>query len=86
MSILAATKQYTYEDLVNLPLSQLTAIHSSFAVTKSGAKISKKVQDRISHVIEPRCPHGNEAGECNDCLVQSDFAADVAREDRIFGR
>ncbi len=40
----------------------------------------------LDKVMPNLCPHGNPAGECNDCDVASDFAFDAAREDRVFGR
>jgi hypothetical protein len=30
--------------------------------------------------VKDDCPHGNKAGECNACDVQSDLAYDAARE------
>lgn len=32
------------------------------------------------------CPHDRPVGHCDACDVAGDFAADAAREDRIFGR
>jgi hypothetical protein len=32
------------------------------------------------------CPHGEPPHECNACMVAGDYAADAAREDRVFGR
>ncbi len=32
------------------------------------------------------CPHGQRPADCNDCMVESDFLYDQAREDRHFGK
>jgi hypothetical protein len=57
--------------------------------------IEERGEKVIAAVIMPRsmerrgpvlCPHGNKAGSCNACDIQSDFAFDAARENRIFGR
>lgn len=29
------------------------------------------------------CPHGNEPADCNDCMIESDFAFDSWRESRV---
>jgi hypothetical protein len=31
---------------------------------------------------EANCVHGNERHECNECLLESDFAFDAAREEK----
>ena len=33
----------------------------------------------------PPCPHGNSAGDCEDCARESDFQYDADRERRFFG-
>lgn len=44
------------------------------------------LEDQLQELEPARCPHGRPPAECNDCLVESDYAFDSWREDRVFGR
>lgn len=36
--------------------------------------------------VPPKCPHGNELGECSHCDHEGDLAYDAVRERRMFRR
>ncbi len=68
--------------------NQIGAIQECLALKAGEEELNKAAEEWEEMQKEDKspCPHQNDPGECNACMIASDLAYDAAREDRHFGR